>query len=344
MKTALLLASFALLLTSCDDSPRPPAQPTQASAPQNEAAVELGELKESYRRDPARASLPPPPREAVKPARIIAVRTGEFAKWSYEDYLEPVGYRMGDATLIVRGPAFPKDRDVVKGMPYEITRQIRIQAPGMPDYVQEDESITPWQEYLIGYGRFDRRGTPFVMMQTRTGGSQCCLEITLFILHPGRTEHVELGDWSGLRVAEAPRDHDGDDLVDFVVTDDSFGSVFAPHIDSRYPPMILDVVDGKVVDVSTRPGFRPVFARAARSLRRECTHAEDRLAQDGACAAYVAAAARAGNFRKAWAEMLATYRHRNRVLNIYGQPSDVEDEQYAEKLEGFLQKNGYLAG
>jgi hypothetical protein len=42
--------------------------------------------------------------------------------------------------------------------------------------------------------------------------------------------------------------------------------------------------------------------------------------------------------------MLATYRHRNRVLNIYGQPSDVEDEQYARKLEGFLQTNGYLAG
>jgi len=332
MKAAALLASLASLFAGCGDAgpTREPAQQSNAIA----APVRSGWP------DVAPAQLPPPSREPVKPDRIIPVRIGEFAEWTYRDDRKPIGFRMGDVTVIVRGPAFPYDRDPVKDMPSGITRQIRIKVPGRPDYLHEDDDVVPWGGHRFGFGRFDNRGTPFVLMQSYTGGAHCCGEIDLFILHPSRTERVELGSWDGFEVPDV-RDYDGDGLVDFVVEDESFNWEFAAYVHSRFPPMILNVVDGKVVDVSTKRGFRPLFAKAARSLRLACTRAKDREAQDGACPAYVAAAARAGTFGKAWAEMLATYRHRNRMMNIYGRPSDIEDERYAEKLRGFLVERGY---
>ena len=331
MRISFLLGSLALLSAGCGD-----AEPTKTPAPERAKFA----TEEIYRPDPARPPLPRPSMEPVEPSRIVPVRMGKYAEWSYEEYLKPVGFRMSDMMVIVRGPDFPEGRDPVKNMPSAIIRQIRIQAPGRPDFVHEDEFVVPWADHRFGYGQFDRWGTPFVLVQHYTGGAHCCGQIDLFILHPHSTEHVELGSWDGFDVPDV-RDYDGDGLVDFVVTDESFNGMFTAYVDSRFPPMILNVVDGRVRDVSTKPGFRQLFARAASSLRRECTRATDREAQDGACPAYVAAAARAGMFRKAWAELIATYRHRNRLMNIYGRPSDIEDERYAEKLRGFLVERGY---
>lgn len=287
-------------------------------------------------------ALPPPPREPAKPSRIIPVRAGNYAEWEYADYLKPIGYRMGDMTVVVRGPLFPEGADPLKDMPSGITRQIRIQAPGRPDYVDEQDFIVPWAGTRLGHGRLDRRGTGYVLVQTYSWGAHCCGDIELFILAPGRTEHVKLGSWDGFKVPDV-RDYDGDGQADFVVTDESFSEVFASHSRTWFPPMVLNVVDGKVRDVSAKPGFRPLFARAARSIKRACTRAKWREDQDGACPAYVAAAARAGMFKKAWAEMLATYRHRNRVLNIYGRPDDIEDARFAERLRDFLDEHGYTS-
>jgi hypothetical protein len=336
MRTSLLLGGFAMLLASTGCGAR---EPTQAPVPPQQAK---GGPQRRDRPALATALLPPPPREAVKPSRIIPVRQGAFAEWTYEDYPKPIGYRMGDMMVVARGPAFPEGRDRLKDMPDEITRQIRIRAPGRPDYVHEDDFIVPWAPQRFGYGRLDRQGTRYVLVQTWTWGAHCCGDIELFVLYPGRTKHIKLGYWHHFEVPDV-RDYDGDGLLDFIVTDESLNGVFTGFFESRFPPMILNVVDGKVVDVSARRGFRPLFVEAARSFRRECIRSTERSLRNGTCAAYVAAAARAGMFRKAWAEMLATYRRRNEEKDLAGRPVSFEDDRYVEELEGFLRKQGYLA-
>ncbi|HEY5723148.1 MAG TPA: hypothetical protein VIT45_12575 [Allosphingosinicella sp.] len=334
LRTHSILVAATLMLSGCRE-----AEPTQA--PVSRQITKALPAKGDKPAVPQMA-LPPPPREPAKPSRIIPVRAGRYAEWEYVDYLKPVGYRMGDVMVVVRGPVFPEGADPLKDMPSGITRQIRIQAPRRPDYVHELEFVVPWGASRFGHGRLDRGGTRYVLVQTDSWGARCCSDIDLFILRPGRTEHVALGSWAGFETPDV-RDYDGDGLVDFVVTDESFSGVFASHSVSQVPPMVLNVVDGKVRDVSAKRGFRPLFVRAARSLRRECTRAKWRESQDGACPAYVAAAARAGMFRKAWEEMLATYRHRNKVRDAPGWPSDVEVARYAEKLRDFLQEHGYAS-
>src|SRR3989337_444115 len=48
-----------------------------------------------------------PPKEAPRLDRFTPVRMGRYVEWTYRDHLKPVGYRMGDMTVIVRGPESP---------------------------------------------------------------------------------------------------------------------------------------------------------------------------------------------------------------------------------------------
>jgi hypothetical protein len=294
---------------------------------------------------PAAAAIPlsAPHREVPQPKRLIPVRMGTYVEWSHHEQKEPVAYRMGEMTVTVIPPEWGWGG---------ITRQIRIQAPGRPDYVNGNDVLGEMPARL-GYGRFDRAGTPYLLVETFTGGAHCCGAIELFILRPGRTEHVELGMWEGFPVPDV-RDYDGDGTVDFVVDDRAFMNRFTSWAEGRTPPVVLNVVGGEGRDVSARPGFRPLFAHAARELREECLH-PDRISPNGACAAYVAAAGRAGNFRRAWAEMLKAYDRKSKdgleagcripiAANEYC-PKGLENyRSYPQALRAFLREQGFPAG
>jgi hypothetical protein len=154
-----------------------------------------------------------------------------------------------------------------------------------------------------------------------------------FIAHPDRIEYIDLDvSEDGFLLPDA-RDVDRDGTVDFIVSDQVFINRFTSWADGRVPPRVLNVVGGKVRDVSAKPGFRGLFAKAARELRRECLH-PGQISPNGACAAYVAAAGRAGDFKKAWAEMVKAYdRESSDGLEVHG--------TYPKELLAFLRERGF---
>ncbi|HEY5723149.1 MAG TPA: hypothetical protein VIT45_12580 [Allosphingosinicella sp.] len=286
-----------------------------------------------------------PPKEAPRLHRFIPVRADRYVEWTYRDHQKPVGYRMGDMTVIVRGPEFPALG--YSGSNFApVYRQVRVNAPGRPEYVHETETGAGLPT-LLGFGRFDRAGTPYLVMQTETGGNHCCGVLDLFILRPKRIEYVEIG-WFSSDGPPDVRDADGDGLIDFIVPDGIFLNHFTGAASGRAPPKVLNVVGGEVRDVSARPGFRSVFRKAARELRRECLQPGG-IDPNSACAAYVAAAGRAGNFKKAWAEMLAAYDKDSKEglmcrVSLPDESCPSDDLTYAtypEALRAFLGEEGF---
>jgi hypothetical protein len=347
MKASSLTLLLPILVAGCGNE-EPRAQgAVPAEAARSIDSKTVGTIE--HPRQPIPLSAPP--RDVPHLKRLIPVRMGEYVEWTYKKQRKPVGYRMGHMTVIIRGPAEPPlGSPNLLGLE-AITRQIRIQAPGRPEYVDENESIGAGFPTRLGYGRLDRLGPFFVLAQTFTGGAHCCGEIELFILHPNRVEHVDL------QVAEDGfdqpdvRDVDGDGMVDFIVSDQAFINHFTSWVEGRVPPRILNVIDGEVQNVSARPGFRSLFVQAARELRQECLH-PDRISPNGACAAYVAAAGRAGDFATAWREMLTAYDRKNndgleigcRIPIPAGHfcPSDQKIYQnYPDALRAFLRGRGY---
>jgi len=199
----------------------------------------------------------------------------------------------------------------------------------------------------LGFGRLDRNGTPALIVQSFTGGAHCCLHLQAVTLSSGKQQIVDLGLWDGDFIDEWPNDLNGDGRRDIVRYDNSFLYAFAPYAMSYAPPVILNIIDGKLVDVSANRSFAKVFADAIPDARSECLEGGR-----GGCAAYVASAARVGRFKEAWAEMLRHY-DRN---SEWGLPDGCDTGFYEDKCENggrrfksypdalsaFLKEHGYL--
>jgi hypothetical protein len=287
-------------------------------------------------------SLIPAPAAAQRRGAPADRPLGTQIEWSYEQQRNPVRYRFGDVTLTVRG--------IVDGE--MIAPRITVEAPGRPPAVMTGSSVGPTFTHQIGVGRFDRSGATFVQLQSFTGGAHCCNAIQVAVIEGRRIRVVELGFWDG-EGGDMPRDEDGDGLVDFVQRDDSFLYAFTYYAASLAPPRVLNIVDGRVVDVSDRPGFRGLFQAFVNDVRSSCLAPEGDAEPNGACAAYVAAAARAGQFDAAWARMLRAYNRRSDwelptgcrvdVGNAECPPASViRYRTYPEALRYFLVRRGYI--
>jgi hypothetical protein len=150
-----------------------------------------------------------------------------------------------------------------------------------------------------------------------------------------------------------PRDLDGDGVVDFRERDNSFLYRFASYAGSFAPLQFFNIVGNRAVDVSTRPGFGPTFRAAMNEARSACV--EPGPDRNGACAGYVAAAARVGQFDAAWAVMLRSYdRDSDWELptgcRVAPGPngecpaaSTITYSNFPDALRAFLARQGYIA-
>lgn len=236
---------------------------------------------------------------------------------------------MGDMKVTVQGPEEVPPIDTVSVLE-PVVREIRIRVPGRAEYIHEDE-IGFGLETKFAYGRLTRDGPRFLWVNSKTGGNGCSEEVELFLLYADRTERRTFdscyrGDFT------SPRDLDGDGTVDFVMHDANFVAAFSGNASSIEPPLVFNVTKDGMRDVSSRPGFRRFYAQAARELRSECFHPGGNRDHNPACAAYVAAAARAGSFKRAWADMLRAYDRVDGKRNDNGFPRD---------LRFFLENQGY---
>lgn len=229
-------------------------------------------------------------------AEAIPLPQGTQIEWTHAAHPRPLRYRSGDVTVTVRGER--RGDGLIRPL-------LRIEAPGRPAATMRAVAVSPIMPNRIGVGTLDRAGTPFVYWQSYTGGAHCCNAIRVAVVAPGRIRTVELGAWDGEPQEAFPSDVDGDGTVDFVQSDQRFRYAFASGAGSRTPPQILNIEGGRAVDVSAHARFRPLFEADMAANRAECLdRGSDR---NGACAAFVASAARIGRLGEAWAEMLAAH-------------------------------------
>jgi uncharacterized protein YecT (DUF1311 family) len=184
-----------------------------------------------------------------------------------------------------------------------------------------------------------------VLVSLFTGGAHCCSVLTVLENRNGEWRTYDLGSWDGDR-ASMPQDLDGDGVKEFRFVDQAFLYAFASYAESWAPPVIQKIIDGRIQDVSRSRQYRPIFEQAAAESRTACLERSN-----GACAAYVASAARAGRLDAAWAEMLTAYDQMSdwqlpaacRVRTSAPCPAGAEMtfSTFPEALQWFLGEHGY---
>ncbi|WP_242149291.1 hypothetical protein [Sphingomonas sp. BAUL-RG-20F-R05-02] len=204
---------------------------------------------------------------------------------------------------------------------------------------------------VVRFSRNDAR--PGVIIESQSGGSGGNLTAQVLIPEEDGYRAVDVGQQHGSvlegELADFPTDVSGDGIIDLKLEDGAFDSAFGCNACTPRPPRLFAVKDGEVVDESRDLALRPVFAKEMARLAPIClSKVSDR---NGACAAYVADAARAGRFNEAWTAMLKHYQRDQQ----WGQPCSVPvaaqvngrcprggRETFPDALRAFLIRTGYL--
>lgn len=268
------------------------------------------------------------------------LRLGETFEWSADEYPNEVLRRAGPYLVKVRART---EDDLV-------APEIEVSAAGQTVRVR-GQAVSSTYSHRISLFQNQRGSAPVLMLQSFSGGAHCCNSVTLAGFSNGRIKTLELGSWDGDNLP-LPKDINKDGVADIVVSDNSFLYAFASYASSYAPPQILNVLNGKVVDVSRGSGYRSLFTETMRKAGDQCTSANDGDSRNGACPAYVASAARLGKLEEAWGRMLAAYD----PSTDWDFPTDckvsrspcpaeakVQAKSYPEALLNFLRSEGYIA-
>ena len=186
-----------------------------------------------------------------------------------------------------------------------------------------------------------------VLFSSYSGGAHCCASLTLLEVSDDGWRRTELGTWDG-DVPRLPRDLDGDGVREFTFVDQRFLYAFDSYAGSWAPTVIIAVNDGRMRDVSSERRFRAVYRRDLADMRNACVERAN-----GACAAFVATAARVGELDEAWAVMLSSYDQtsdwtypsacRVRARSSCPSGAEVQFASFPESLHWFLGEYGYTA-
>ena len=283
---------------------------------------------------------------AATPEQARNIPSGHSISWTAEEAAERTSrYKAGPFELAMSARPDPVNADF-------ITPVLKVVIDGAAPVEVEGELGAPSYGQQIGLGRFDR-DREYIFFQSYSGGAHCCTSVKIVLPEAGRLQVIDLGAWDGGVVEAVPSDVDGDGKVDFVFADNRFLYAFASYADSFAPPQILNIEAGEVLDVSNRPGFRTLFEAFHRDARRVCLDPGEGAA-NGACAGYVAAAARLGMFDRAWSEMLQAHDQRSdwglegRCLvaardGICPSGQTARFSSFPEALREFMIDTGYLA-
>ena len=251
----------------------------------------------------------------------------------------PEEYRVGDLLLTLSArPAGDSDAAV-----------LTIRTPTGPTFEVEGVPGSAAYSVGVGVGHLDESRSLQVIFTTYSGGAHCCTQVQVVQQVEQRWRVVDLGQWDGDGYADWPVDRDGDGTAEFQFHEGRFLYAFASYAESYSIPKFLQIERGRVIDVSTRRALRPHFLEAMRSAQRECERGGN-----GACAAFVAAAARAGQFNNAWRVMLQFYnRYSSWELPSACRLTALESEcpleetvrfsSYPEALQWFLGDVGVIA-
>ena len=181
-----------------------------------------------------------------------------------------------------------------------------------------------------------------VLFANYTGGAHCCADIKVLSLIEGTWRVVEMEEWDGgpADLKDQPRDADGDGRLEFVHDEDRFLYIFCGYVDCETPLRFPRIENGQVIDISTQPSFRLLHLMDMLTHQQGCAEGGN-----GACAAFVASAARAGHFAMAWQFMLDHYDRNNKRGLDMGETeraAPIVFDDFPSALAWFLRDAGYL--
>ena len=277
--------------------------------------------------------------EPEEPVRVA--RSGVNLEWPSPP--QSRRYRVGDVLLTMRNEVEATDPGLLR-------RSLTVDMPGVPPFAIDPVEEDAYEPQVMVVE--NPSGPPIILFQTYSGGAHCCTTVTAIVSRQERLVPIVVYAGDGGPLEESPTDRDGDGILDFVTYDNAFLYRFSSYAGSVPPPQMFNIVDGEVVNVSDRPGFRGLFEETRREARELCLD-RDNADRNGACAGYVAAAARVGRFDEAWAEMLGAHdRNSNwglegicRVTLVDGECPAGQEQRFAtypEALRQFLTDAGYI--
>jgi len=179
-----------------------------------------------------------------------------------------------------------------------------------------------------------------------SGGAHCCTQVRIASLIGRTWKIVDLGGWDG---DDPPKPRTGPDGVNVLpMRDNAFLYAFASYASSGTPLKILRLLNASITDVSAEPGYRPWFREDMEKWQRLCTD-PGQPERNGFCAAFVASAARAGQFQEAWSVMLKNHTPLDpgglTFCARYSEGDcqrDVHFTAYPEALRWFLRQRRYI--
>jgi hypothetical protein len=174
---------------------------------------------------------------------------------------------------------------------YRITVNLTGHAPFA---VPADEGRLDVEGVHVGIGRLAKTDpTPVVILEGYSGGMHCCRTFQMIAAVGDQMKVLPLTGIDGDPGEHFPRDLDGDGVSDIERQDDVFRYAFASGAGSWSPPIIYNLRDGALVDVSAEPRFAGFWTLYAAKLLHYCKPS-NKFERNGACAAYAAAMGRLG--------------------------------------------------
>lgn len=249
-------------------------------------------------------------------------------------------------------PALPAGDSTCAVERYNNQAAVTVIAPGVPPFsVTTDRQSEYARIAIVRFQRGDRR--PGVIVESQYGGSGGDMTAQLIVASTSGYQALVMDRHQGFhlqgKLADKPRDISGDGNIDLQLKDGAFDSVFGCNACTPRPPRLFAVKNGKLVDESRDPALRTVFAADMERLAPRCLSKD--VDRNGACAAYVADAARAGEFRSAWSVMLKHYEHHSGPWQPCSVPVSAWTngrcpkghlKSFPDALHAFLTAAGYL--
>lgn len=285
------------------------------------------------------------------------VPIGQFREWlSFKK--QPLDFTSGGVTVHVAAlpcPAKPVGDTSCRWDGFNNQGSVTVSAPGIrPLTVTTDRQSDYARIAVVRFEPHDQR--PGVIVESQYGGSGGVLTVQLLLPVGDGYRAVPVARRGGGilegQIADFPIDRSGDGRVDLILEDAAFDTTFGCNGCTPRPPRIFAVIGGVPTDESDDPALRSVFAADMKRLAPRCFSGEpDR---NGSCAAYVADAARGGQFAAAWAAMLRHYEHGKDVRQFCDSHGSAEQHyackpghetryrDFPESLRAFLIRAGYL--
>lgn len=290
-------------------------------------------------------------------AAPVDVPVGNFQTWlAFKK--QPLAFDSGEIKVYVEAvpcPANPIGDSSCRWDGFNNQATVTVSSAGMSPITVKTDSQSSYAR--IAVARFHRSDRHLgIIIESQSGGSGGDMTLQMLIPSGSRYRIAQSNDPTDLhlqgQLADAPRDVSGDGNIDLKLEDAVFDSAFGCNACTPRPPKFLTVKNGKIIDESRDPGLRGVFAADMKRLAPACL-SQTRY-RNGACAAFVADAARAGQFDVAWNAMLKHYEHDGVLWEPCDlAPSEWKDHRcpeghvtrfksFSDSLRAFLIRAGYI--